>query len=84
MCLNNTKASTLFILFFAAKQLKRMKKYSKITKEQILDLFKFKQVINRKDVTTKYGCSVYAVRKEIDDLVDSKKIKITNYGYRLW
>lgn len=61
-----------------------MKKYSKITKEQILDLFKFKQVINRKDITTKYGCSVYAVRILIEGLQDDKKIKLTNYGYREW
>lgn len=61
-----------------------MKKYSKITKQEILELFQTKQVINRKDVTTKYGCSVYAVRKEIDDLIDIKKIKLTNYGYREW
>lgn len=61
-----------------------MKKYNKITKEQILSLFRTRQVINRKDITTKYSCSVYAVRKEIDDLIDDKKIKLTNYGYKLW
>lgn len=61
-----------------------MNKYNKITKEQILELFKTKKVINRRDITTKYGCSVYAVRKEIDDLIDDKKIKITNYGYKIW
>ena len=61
-----------------------MKKYSKITKQQILELFKTKQVINRKDITTKYNCSVYAVRVLIEGLQDDKKIKLTNYGYKLW
>lgn len=59
-----------------------MKKYSKITKQQILELFKFKQVISRKDITTKYGCSVYTVRILIEGLQDDKKIKLTNYGYK--
>lgn len=60
-----------------------MKKYNKINKEQILTLFKTKQTINRKDITDKYNCSVYSVRREIDDLIDDEKIKLTNYGYKL-
>lgn len=60
-----------------------MKKYNKINKEQILELFKTKKTINRKDITTKYNCSVYSVRREIDDLIDDEKIKLTNYGYKL-
>jgi len=60
-----------------------MKKYNKINKEQILTLFNTKETINRKDITDKYGCSVYSVRREIEDLVDDGKIRLTNYGYRL-
>ena len=60
-----------------------MKKYNKINKEQILELFKTKKTINRKDITDKYNCSVYSVRREIDDLIDDEKIKLTNYGYKL-
>lgn len=72
-----------FFIFLAQKTLKRMKKYNKINKEQILTLFKTKQTINRKDITDKYNCSVYSVRREIDDLIDDEKIKLTNYGYKL-
>ena len=60
-----------------------MKKYNKINKEDILKLFQQKKVVNRKDITTKYNCSVYSVRREIENLVDDNKIKLTNYGYRL-
>ena len=60
-----------------------MKKYKKINKEQILTLFKTKKTINRKDITTKYNCSVYHVRELIDILKDDGKIVNTSYGYKL-
>ncbi len=60
-----------------------MKKYNKINKEQIITLFKTKEVVNRKDITTKYGCSIYLTRRLIEDLQDDNKIKLTNYGYKL-
>ena len=74
----------MFCFFiFCAKKLKQMKKYNKINKEQILILFQTKKVINRKDITTKYNCSVYHVRELIDDLKDDGKIVNTSYGYKL-
>ena len=60
-----------------------MKKYNKINKEQILILFQTKKTINRKDITTKYNCSVYHVRELIDILKDDGKIVNTSYGYKL-
>jgi len=59
-----------------------MKKYNKITKQQVLDLYKERTVVNREAITKKYGCSVYAVRRVIEDLLDDNKIKLTNYGYK--
>lgn len=58
------------------------KKYSKINKEQILTLFNTKKVINRKDITDKYNCSVYHVRELIDILKDDEEIVNTSYGYK--
>ena len=60
-----------------------MKIYNKINKEQVLNLFKTKKVINRKDVTDTYNCSVYHVIKLIDDLKDDGVIVNTSYGYKL-
>lgn len=59
-----------------------MKKFNKINKEQILDLFNNKRVINRKDITDMYSCSVYHVIGLIDDLKDDGVIVNTNYGYK--
>ena len=59
-----------------------MTKYNKITKEQILELFKTKKTITRKDVTDRYKCSIYLTRQLIDELKESNEIKITNYGYK--
>ena len=73
----------LIINTSAQNKLKIMKKYNKINKEQILILFQTKKVINRKDITTKYNCSVYHVRELIDDLKDDGKIVNTSYGYKL-
>ena len=61
-----------------------MKKYNKINKEDILKLYQQKKVVNRKDITTEYNCSIYSVRREIENLIDDNKIKLTNYGYKLW
>lgn len=59
-----------------------MKKYKIINKEDILKLFKDKKIVNRKDVTTKYDCSVYLTRRLIEDLQDDNKIKLTSHGYK--
>jgi predicted transcriptional regulator len=60
-----------------------MKKYNKLDKQQVLSLFQEKAVVNRADITKKYGCSVYSTRQIVDDLLDEKIIRITNYGYKL-
>ncbi len=60
----------------------KMKKFNKINKEQILDLFNNKRVINRKDITDKYNCSVYHTRELIEDLKDDGVIVNTSYGYK--
>ena len=59
-----------------------MKKYNKLNKQQVLNLFQEKTVVNRADITKKYGCSVYSVRQIVDDLLDEKIIRLTNYGYK--
>ena len=59
-----------------------MEKYNKLNREQVLSLFQEKQVINRADITKKYGCSVYSVRQHIDDLMDEQIIRATKYGYK--
>lgn len=59
-----------------------MKKYNKITKQQVLDLYKEMDVVNREAITRKYGCSIYSARIAVEDLLDDGKIKLTNYGYR--
>lgn len=58
-----------------------MKKYNKITKEQIISLFKNKPKLNRTYIAKELGCSIYSVRQTIEDLKDQKIIKLTNYGY---
>lgn len=59
-----------------------MKKYNKLNREQVLQVFQEKAIVNREDITKKYGCSVYSVRQIVDDLLDEKIIRLTNYGYK--
>jgi hypothetical protein len=59
-----------------------MKKYNKLNKQQMLNLFQEKIVVNRADITSRYGCSVYSTRQIVNDLMDDKSIRLTNYGYR--
>lgn len=56
-------------------------KYNKITKEQVLEVFNEKPMVRRVDITEKFNCSVYSVRREIDELVDDKIIRLSRYGY---
>jgi predicted ArsR family transcriptional regulator len=58
-------------------------KYRKISKKDVIELFKEKTVVNRADITKKYNCSVYSVRQHIDDLMDEQIIRATSYGYKL-
>lgn len=62
-----------------------MKKYNKnVTKQDILDLFKEKEVVTRKDIIAKYNCSKYLIYRLIDDLKDDDLIIDTRYkGYIL-
>jgi len=58
------------------------KKYNKINKESVLNLFsREKQVINRNYIAKQLNCSVYSVRIALEELKDDNKIKLSNYGY---
>lgn len=60
-----------------------MKKYNKITKNNILSLFKSINVINSLYICKQLGCSKYLVRNLIEELKDDGKIEVTQYGYKL-
>jgi len=59
------------------------KKYNKISKEEVLELFWDKKIISRAYICKNLACSVYSARKIIEDLQDDKLIRITNHGYVL-
>ncbi len=59
------------------------KKYKKINKEMVLQLFENKEIINRAYITSQLGCSVYSVIRVVEELTDDKKIKLTNYGHKI-
>ena len=59
------------------------KKYNKITKEQVLELFKEKQVISTEYICKKYNCSGYLVTQLMEDLRDDNLIRHTNHGYKM-
>jgi len=73
--------SSVLLSFFGEKTIK-MEKYNKLDREQVLQVFQEKLVVNRADITKKYGCSVYSVRQIVDDLLDNGTIKLTTYGYK--
>ncbi len=59
-----------------------MKKYNKITKEQIIKLFEDKEIINTEYIKINLNCSRYSTIKCIEELQDDNKIKLTNHGYK--
>lgn len=58
-----------------------MHKYNKITKKQVLELFKEKSMINRAYICERLGCSVYSTRIAVEDLIDDGVIRLSNRGY---
>lgn len=59
------------------------KKYKIINKEQVLELFREKEVVNIAYVCKKYNCSGYLVTQLMDDLRDDNLIRYTNRGYKM-
>lgn len=58
------------------------KKYKIIIKEQILELFRERDVVSTSYICYTYNCSRYLVIQLIDDLIQDKEIKLTSRGYK--
>jgi predicted HTH transcriptional regulator len=58
-----------------------MHKYRKITKQQVVELFKGNKKVATKDIVNKYNCSAYSAIRHIETLVDDGVIKRSKYGY---
>lgn len=57
------------------------KKYNKVTKESVFNLFTPEKTINRAYICAKLGCSIYLARQIIEELKDDNKIKLVNHGH---
>lgn len=59
-------------------------KYNKINHNQVLEIFKEKQIVRRSDITDKYNCSVYLTRHLLEDMIDDGTIELkAGIGYKL-